>query len=318
MKKRTLSISFLLIITISLFSSCSSLKKETASNKTSVVTTVFAPYDFIRQIAGEHAEVTMLLPPGAESHSYEPTPQDIITIKNCDVFVYVGGDSDAWVAGVLDSIEKNSMKIVTLMDCVDLVEEETVEGMEPEEEKEESESEAVEYDEHVWTSPRNAIKIVDKITEALCSVDETNKDFYSASASSYDGKLSELDAAFKKLVASGKRKTVVFGDRFPLRYFVDAYGLGYYAAFPGCSTDTEPSAATVAFLIDKVKEQQIPVVFHIELSNEKMADTICEATGAKKLLFNACHNVSKKDFDKGVTYLDLMYQNVEALKEALN
>ena len=149
-------------------------------------------------------------------------------------------------------------------------------------------------------------------------VDEANKDDYKKNGDSYIAELEELDAKFQNVVEHAERKTIVFGDRFPLRYFAEEYGLDYYAAFPGCAEDTEPSASTIAFLIDKVKEEKIPVVYHLELSNEKMADTICESTGAKKLLFHACHNISKEDFENGVTYVELMEKNVETLQEALN
>lgn len=281
----------------------------------SVVATVFAPYDFARQLVGDRGEVTLLLPPGSEAHSYEPSPKDIIEIQNCDVFIYVGGVSDAWVTDVLESVG-DGVRTVTLMDCVELLEEEHVEGMEVDE-HEHDEGE-IEYDEHVWTSPRNAKLICEKIAEALSEADPEGEAEYSAALEGYCAELDELDAAFTDVVANGVRNTIVFGDRFPLLYFAKAYGLEYYAAWPGCADEAEPSAATVAFLIDKVNEENIPVVFHIELSNEDMADTICEATGAEKLLFSACHNVTRAQFEEGVTYLDLMWQNVDALKEALS
>ena len=279
----------------------------------SVVATVFAPYDFARQLVGERGEVTLLLPPGSEAHSYEPTPKDIIDIQNCDLFIYVGGISDAWVADVLDSVGEG-VRTVTLMDCVELLEEEHVEGMEVDEDEHEGE---IEYDEHVWTSPRNAELICEKIAAALCEVDPEGAEEYGTALESYCAQLDELDAAFTEVVENGVRDTVVFGDRFPLLYFAKAYGLNYYAAWPGCADEAEPSAATVTFLIDKVKAEGIPVVFHIELSNEDMADTICNETGAKKMLFSACHNVTRAQFDAGVTYLELMWQNVDALREAL-
>ncbi|MDR0644035.1 MAG: metal ABC transporter substrate-binding protein [Treponema sp.] len=286
---------------------------QNANGKITVTAAIFPPYDFVRQIAGDKVALKMLLPPGSESHSFEPTPQDIIAIQNSHLFIYVGGESDEWVERILDSMDTSNMKIVSLMDCVDVVEEELVEGME----SEETESEEPEYEEHVWTSPRNAVRIVEAITDALCELDLVNADSYRKNVAIYITKLNELDAEFKAVVNSAKRKTIVFGDRFPFRYFADAYGLSYFAAFPGCSTETEPSAATVAFLIDKVKSEQIPVIFHIELSNEKMANTIAESTGAKKLLLHACHNVSKKDFDSGKTYLDFMQANVKNLQEAV-
>ncbi|MDR0884851.1 MAG: metal ABC transporter substrate-binding protein [Clostridiales Family XIII bacterium] len=301
--------------------------------KISIVATVFPPYDFAREIVGDQAEVTMLLPPASESHSFEPTPQDIIKIQNCDVFIYVGGESDEWVNNVLASMDTSKMKIITLMDCVSAVPEEVVEGMEEENVDEEetdanaanadepnkpNDSEEPEYDEHVWTSPKNAKLIVQKISDALCTVDTKNSSTYQQNAESYQTKLDELDTAFQTVVDGAARKTIVFGDRFPFRYFADAYGLTYFAAFPGCSTETEPSAATIKFLIDKVNAEKIPVIFHIELSNEKMARTISESTGAKVLQLHACHNISKVDFEQGVSYLDIMTQNVDAIKEALN
>ncbi|GAB6391188.1 MAG: zinc ABC transporter substrate-binding protein [Treponematales bacterium] len=292
-----------------------------ANGKVNVVTTIFPPYDFVRAVAGDKVKakqvsLRMLLPPGAESHSFEPTPQDIIAIQKASVFIYAGGESDEWVNRILESVDTSRMTIVSLMDCVDVVEEEVVEGMQDDEEGEESDE--PEYDEHVWTSPRNAALIVEKITGALCEVDAGNADYYRANAAAYTRELEALDAAFAEVVRNGKRKTLVFGDRFPFRYFADAYGLSYFAAFPGCSTETEASAATVAFLINKVRDERIPVVFHIELSNEKIADTIAEATSAVKLLLHAVHNVSKRDFDSGKTYLDFMRANVEALRRALN
>jgi zinc transport system substrate-binding protein len=278
-----------------------------------VVTTIFPPYDFVRAIAGDKANPVILLPPGAESHSFEPTPQDIIRIQNSALFIYVGGESDEWVERILDSLDTGKMKILALMDTVDVVEEEIVEGMEEEEEEEEGTA----YDEHVWTSPKNAGRIVQAITDALCEIDGANAGLYRRNAAAYLAALDELDGEFQAVVDSANRKTIVFGDRFPFRYFADAYGLSYFAAFPGCSTETECSAATIAFLIDKIRSEKIPVIFHLELSNEKIADAISEETGAKKLLFHACHNISKRDFDNGLTYLELQKGNVGRLREAL-
>lgn len=278
----------------------------------SIVCTSFAPYDLAREIAGDGVSIKMLLSPGADSHSYDPTPKDILAVNKCDVFIYVGGESDVWVDDILSSVDNPDMKIVRLIDCTEeLYHEEHKEGMDHDHGTED------EYDEHVWTNPRNASLICEKIAEALSAVDTENADKYNKNLSDYKAELTSLDEAFKKIVAEGNGKPLVFGDRFPLIYFVKAYGLDYYAAFPGCASDTEPSGATVAFLINKVKEENIPVVFHIELSTGKIADTICEATGASKMQFNACHNVTKADLEAGVSYLDLMWDNVEALKSAL-
>jgi zinc transport system substrate-binding protein len=310
-----------MVVTIFTITGCKRSQNTAIRNldgKINVTTTIFPPYDFVRQIAGDKVNLTMLLPPGAESHSFEPSPRDIITIQNSDIFIYVGGESDQWIDRILQSMYTDKMKILALMDTVDVVEEEIVEGMEEEEEDFEDEDEnEVEYDEHVWTSPQNAIRIVRSITELLCEADAANAALYLQNAIAYINALEQLDNAFNEVVSGAKRNTIVFADRFPFRYFADSYGLSYFAAFPGCSTETEPSAATVAFLINKVRDEQIPVVFHIELSNERMADTISEETGAKKLLLHSCHNVTKRDFDSGLGYLEIMRRNVETLREAL-
>lgn len=325
--KKILSVILSVFVSTVLLCACSSetavLKNSTSSSdissegKISVVATIFPPYDFTRQIGGENINVTMLLKPGIESHSYDPTPQDIIKIQNCDLFIYVGGESDEWVKDILNSNDKKPKKVIALMDCVDVVEEETVEGMDSGKE-EHNDGDKVEYDEHVWTSPKNAVLITKKICSVLSEIDKSNAKLYEANTKEYCTKLSSLDSKFRNITDNAKRKTIVFGDRFPFRYFADEYSLKYYAAFPGCSSETEPSAATISFLINKVKSEKIPVVFSIELSNGKVSDTICESTGAKKLTFNSCHNITQKQFDSGVTYIDLMNENVNSLREALS
>lgn len=284
-----------------------------------VVTTIFAPYDFARQVAGDRVELSMLLKPGMESHSYEPTPQDIIKIQNCDVFVYVGGENDVWVEDILESIENPTMKTIKLLDCVEnRVEEEIVEGMEGKEETEEAEDgEEAEWDEHVWTDPMNALRISEKMEAVFEEIDAENAAFYKKNLEIYKNTLTELDGKFRELISGKKRDVLIFGDRFPLRYFVEAYGLRYYAAFPGCSGETEASAATIAFLTDKVREEKIPVVFQIELSNGNIAKSIAETAGVETGIFYSCHNVSQEDYDAGVTYVSLMERNLEVLKKAL-
>ena len=282
----------------------------------SVVTTGFAAYDFARQLLGERGEAELLIPPGSETHSFEPTPKDIIDIQNCDLFIYTGGESEAWVADVLESVG-GGVRAVTLMDCVELLEEETVEGMEDPHAGHDH-GHGAEYDEHVWTSPRNAALICGKIAAALSEADPQGAESYAAALEDYCAQLDELDAACTEVVESGARRTVVFADRFPLLYFARAYGLEYFAAYPGCSDDAEPSAAPGAFLIDKVREAAIPVVFHIALSNALLADTVCDETGAEKRLFSACHNVTRAQFESGATYMELMWDNVDALREALS
>lgn len=311
-------------------------KPEKAAEKINVTSVIFPSYDFFRAVAGDRVNLTMLLPPGAESHSYEPSPRDIVTVMESDLFIYTGGETDIWVDRILGSLDSGSMdsvKVLKMLDLVEAVEEEIVEGMEDDEhehghdeaehdehdeaEHHEHDEEVPVYDEHVWTSPRNAKLIVAAIAESLCALDGANADFYRKNAADYTARLDELDAEFQSIVNNAERNTLIVGDRFPFRYLIDAYGLSYFAAFPGCSTETEPSAATVAFLINKVKAEQIPVVFYIELSNEKMADTISEATGAKKLLLHSCHNVTRNEFENGVNYIDLQKQNVKNLREAL-
>lgn len=279
-----------------------------------IVTTVFPAFDFARQIGGERVHVTLLVPPGAETHSFEPTAQDMIRIQRAGLFFCNGGESEAWVEELLDGdVPVNAL---SMLDCVDALEEEVKEGMQELHEEEEDED-GPEYDEHVWTSPVNARRICEALTEELCRLDPAGEDYYRERLALYGAKLSALDAAFRLVVEEGAHRTVVFADRFPVRYFVEEYGLDYFAAFPGCAEDTEPSARTVAFLIDRVRDERLPAVFYIEFSNEKMADVIVEDTDCKKLLFHSAHNVSAEDLKNGVSYLDLMWNNVTALKEAL-
>jgi len=287
--------------------------------KIKVVTTIFPQYDFVREVAGDAVDLTMLLRPGAESHSFDPTPQDLRKIDACDMFIYVGGESDEWVRNILDSLSTESLErieIVSMIKLVDAVEEEIVEGME-EEEEDAGEPDEPEYDEHVWTSPKNAALIASSLADIMCGLDESNAELYRKNAASYLERLDILDKKFQSIVKGAKRNTIIFGDRFPFRYFADAYGLKYYAAFPGCSTETEASAATIAFLIDKTKAENIPVVFYREFSNGDIARAIAEGAGAKTLLLHSCHNISRDDFSNGVTYADLMTRNAESLKEAL-
>ena len=291
-------------------------ENEADDGKISVVTTIFPQYDFVRQIAGDSVDLQMLLKPGEETHSYEPTPQDIIAIQNSDIFIYVGGENDAWVEDILDSMPEADMVTLKLMDCVDTLEEEHVHH-EDEAEEEDAHS-AHEIDEHVWTSPVNASKIVEQIKDLLVECDPDNEQTYETNAAAYEEDLEELDGEFRSVVDSAERRLVIFGDRFPFRYFADEYGLDYYAAFPGCASDTEPSAATMAFLINKVREEKVPAVLKMELSNENIAGAIAEATGTEVRTFYSCHNLSAEEFEEGETYLSMMQKNVETLKEVLN
>ena len=277
----------------------------------SIVCTIFPAYDFARQLAGDTAQVTLLLPPGGDCHSYEPSPRDIIRIQEADLFLYGGGESDHWVEEILSSMGDDAPRAFRLTDCVTLLAEETTESME-------AHHEEAEMDEHVWTSPKNAMRIVEDLSAALCEIAPENADAYGAALTGYLGELEALDAAFEETVAQGKRDLIVFGDRFPFRYFAHDYHLRYDAAFPGCSEDSEPSVRTVISLVETVRAEEVPVIFYIEFSSRKTADVLAEETGAKELLFHSCHNVSAEELEDGATYLSLMWNNVAALKEALN
>lgn len=300
------------LVTVIALAGCTDTTNDD-NGKLKIISTIFPSYDFARSIVMDKADVTMLLKPGMESHSYDPTPQDIINIRNCDIFIYCGGESDEWVDEILSSGQKPDM-VIAMMDCVSAVEEETVEGMT----EEKNDSDEIEYDEHVWTSPKNAVLITEEISKAVCKLDKENEDFYQKQTDKYIKKLNSLDQSIRNTIGHAVRNTIVFGDRFPFRYLADEYGLNYYAAFPGCSAETEPSAATISFLIDKVKEEKIPVVFTIEFSNGKVADTICDATGAKILKMHSCHNLSAEEMESGKTYISLMNNNITNLREALS
>ena len=306
-----------LILTISACENKEVVSEDLGNEKVDIIATIFPQYDFARAVGGDKVNVKMLLSPGVESHGFEPTLQDISNIGKSDLFIYVGGEGDEWVEDVLETVKDKNIKTISLVDTVETVEEELVEGMEEHEEEEEEHEEEGEIDEHVWTSPRNAIKIVNKICDTLSEIDSENKDYYRNNADNYIKELQKIDSDITEVVNNARIKTLVFAERFPFRYLAEHYGLKYYAAFPGCSANSEPSLATINFLIEKVKEENVSKVFYIEFSDGKVADTICQMTGATKAELHSCHNVSKEDFSNGVTYLDLMKRNVETLREAL-
>ena len=281
----------------------------------SVVATNFPAYDFARAVCGDMAEVSLLLPPGAESHSYEPTPRDILAVQASSLFLYVGGESDAWVETILDSLDR-PVETLGLLECVETLEEETVPGMTAHEDH--GEGEVHETDEHVWTSPVNAAAITEAIGARMQALDETNAGTYAANTAAYVDRLMTLDGAFRAFFDTVENRTMVFGDRFPLRYFAQEYGVDCYAAFPGCSTQTEPSAATIAFLTEKVRAEELSTVYYIEFSNHLVADSIAEAAGAETALFHSCHNVSRQELEDGVTYVSLMEDNLETLRQTMS
>lgn len=345
-----------------------------AAGKLKVAVTLFPYYDFVRQIAGDQVDLQMVIPAGMDSHSFEPTPADIRTIQHADVLISNGGTMEHWLDETLAALDTTSMTIVTMMDYVDTVEEEIVEGMEdadhdhdhahvhaaddhdhsnetpeehaahaheaddydhsgetPEEHAahaheandhdyvdHDGHEEEIEYDEHIWTSPVNAMKLVDVIGDTLAQADPVHADIYHQGAASYKKELEEIDAGFREVCANRKRNMIVMGDKFPFRYLADEYQLDYRAAFSGCSSDTEPSAKTIAYLIDKVKKEQIPAVYYLELSSHRVAEIIGEETGAEPLLLHSCHNVTRAQFDAGITYVGLMRQNIENLRKGID
>ena len=289
-----------------------------AEEKIRIVTTIFPEYDWVREILGDKAdsaEITMLLDNGVDLHSYQPTADDIIKLSDCDLFVYVGGESDGWVEDALKSAASKDRKVIHLLDVLgdSVKEEETVEGMQEEEEDQEEK----EYDEHVWLSLKNAKTLVGAISAALQEIDPHNKDAYAANADAYGQRLSALDAEYQKAVSAGTYKTLLFGDRFPFRYLVDDYGLSYYAAFVGCSAESEASFETVSFLARKVDEGKLPCVLTIEGKNHKIAETIVQNTAGKNQKILTMDSITSQDVARGTTYLSLMAKNLDVLKEAL-
>lgn len=316
MKKAKKLIPLLLCLCLCLIlSGCAAREaEEKDSSKLQIVCTNFPAYDFAREIAGNRAQIKLLIKPGAEVHSYEPAPKEVVAIQESDLFICNGGESEAWV----ESLVGEDVNILRMMECVETVAEsgEGIYAAEDEHDHEHDDGEE-ELDEHVWTTPGNAAKICYALCDKLCEADPENANEYMLNYEVYNAKLMELDIEIRTTVLNGVSDTLVFADRFPMRYFTREYGLKYYAAYPGCASQTEPSAKTVAFLIDHVREENIPAVLYMEFSNEKMADVICEDTGCKKLPFYSAHSVTAQQFEDGVTYLDLMRMNIETLKEAL-
>lgn len=325
--KRGAGLLVLLSLTAAVTAGCRRAQTPPPDGRISVVTTLFPYYDFVRQTAGDRVKITLVVPAGMDSHSFEPTPADMITIQNADVLICNGGEMEHWLSQVLDSIDTSDMTVVSMMDYVDTVEEEHVEGMEDaaaghshadDEADLDGHEMLIEYDEHIWTSPVNAMAIVKIISRTLQEEVPGEAERIKANTDAYLKDLEALDASFRQVSADRKRNMIVVADKFPFRYLADEYGLSYRAAFSGCSTDTEPSARTIAYLIDKIKADGIPVVYYLELSSHSTARIISEESGAKPLLLHSCHNVTRREFDQGVTYLQLMKQNVENLRQGLD
>ena len=280
-----------------------------------IVCSVFPQYDFLRALTkGANVSLSLLLRPGQESHDFDPSSQDIASIHTCDLFVYVGGESDSWIDKALTSVDVRDKTVLKLMDMVQPLSEEH--GHDHGHGEHHAHEEA--YDEHVWTSPQKAAHIADKLTSALCTQDPANAPLYRQNAKAYTAQLYALDTAFEQVVNHARRNVMVVADRFPLLYFTERYGLSHHAAFAGCASSVEPASADVFALINTVKAENIPVIFQMELSAGTVAGAVKENTGCAVRTFYACHNISKTDFENGETYLSLMQKNLSALKEALN
>lgn len=359
--------SVVFIVTISMIlgmAGCNKTTEKEDNYRLKIVTSLFPYYDMARAVIGDikGIDLKMIVTPGQDSHSFEPTPSDVIQMENADVLIYNGGSLETWIDTLLDSLNNKNQIQMKMMDYVDVLNEEIVEGMDTRFEEhdhdehshkednhnkekhkedshseenhkednhsedssndsefhnEDSEEEHEETDEHIWTSPVNEIIMTEKICETLSKALPEEKENFQKNAESYISQLKELDNEFRTIVENAKINEIIFADKFPLQYFAKEYGLKYYAAFPGCGSDMEPSAKTIGFLVDKIKEDNIKAVFYLELSSHIVADAIETDTGAKPLQFNSCHNITQKQFDSGVTYVDLMKENVNNLKIAL-
>lgn len=331
--KKIITLMLVAVLAVCALSGCGTSKsgEDTKDKKIKIVTTIFPEYDWVMQILGDKADkadVTMLLDKGVDLHSYQPSTADIAKISEADVFIYVGGESDEWVEDVLKEAKNKKLKVINLMDVMGdkAKEEEVKEGMQPEEEehaeeaKDGKEEEEVEYDEHVWLSLKNAKIFTKKIADVLSEVDKDDAKTYQANYESYAKKLDDLDKKYAEAVASAKNKTLVFGDRFPFRYLVNDYGLDYYAAFVGCSAESEASFETVTFLAKKIDELGLGNVLTIEGKNHKIAKTVVDNTknkDQKVLTMDSMQSTTSKDVKDGATYLGIMEKNLEVLKEAL-
>lgn len=359
--------SVVFIVTISMIlgmAGCGKTTEKEDNYRLKIVASLFPYYDMARAVIGDvkGIDLKMIVTPGQDSHSFEPTPSDVIQMENADVLIYNGGSLETWIDTLLDSLNNKNKIQMKMMDYVDVLNEEIVEGMDTRFEEhdheehshkednhnkenhkedshseenhkednhsedssndsefhnEDSEEEHEETYEHIWTSPVNEIIMTEKICETLSKALPEEKENFQKNAENYISQLKELDNEFRTIVENAKTKEIIFADKFPLQYFAKEYGLKYYAAFPGCGSDMEPSAKTIAFLVDKIKEDNIKAVFYLELSSHIVADAIETDTGAKPLQFNSCHNITQKQFDSGVTYVDLMKENVNNLKIAL-
>ena len=323
LKKVILVIILIAIILVGIIAGVVLGKKNKTSNnnnteKIKVTASNFASYDFLRAIIGDddNIELKFLLGPGKDAHSYDPTAQDLITIQNSDLFIYIGGEMEKWADRVLPTLDTGNTKVICVADDIKTIDEQEIDGAEPEEEEDEEEGA---FDEHIWTSPDNAITMVNTLEKSMEEIDSSNSSKYKQNAENYIAKIKNVDKQIQEIVDNKKRDRLVFGDKMPMQYFINYYKLQVSAAFSGCSTETEPSSKTIAYLVNKAKEEKTPVILYIELNNGKVANTIANevGNGCKAMQIQTLHNVSKTDFDNGETWVSLMERNIDVLKAAL-
>lgn len=317
--KKILALIALLAMTALVLAGCAT-KADAEDVTLSIVVTDFPCYDFARAVAGENAEITMLIRPGSEVHSYEPTPSDVLAMTEADMFIYIGGESDSWVDGMISSMGDEAPCALRLYGCVDGLDEgeghHEHDHHEGDKHGEDHHDHA--YDEHIWTNPVYAMQLVDAVACEFIAIDPANADEYRANADAYIAQIGEIDAEIRDIVSGAARNCLVFGDRFPFMHLACEYGIDYAAAFPGCTAESEPSAQTIMALIEKVTAENIPVVYVIEMSTGNVASAISEETGAEIVTLHSIQNVSADEFNAGETYVSIMWENVEALRKGLN
>lgn len=287
------------------------------SEKITIIATLFPQYDFAKEIAKDYANVVLLLPPGMESHSFDPSPADIIAIGNADIFLYTGAYMETWAADIISGINTEKVYVKDVSEHISLVKEEEIEAEHEEEHGHIQQGHNHEYDPHIWTNPIYAMTMVENIRDVLIEADPKHKEEYEENTAAYLEKLQELDSAFRETVQNGSRNRIFFGGRFAMYYFAKEYGISYESAYDSCSSETEPSAKAVAHIVDEMREEHIPVIFYEELVDPKIARTISQETGSEMLLLHSCHNVTKNELESGISYLQLMWNNVKNLKKGL-
>lgn len=309
MKKNTCIVIFLSVILF--ICGCSVKSKEMPNQKIKITASLFPQYDFAKQIAKDKADIMLILPPGTESHSFDPSPSDMIKILESDIFLYTGKDMEPWSDKIISSVKNNDLSVVDVSKGIPFCE-----NIHNHENK--NHTHEHKYDPHIWMDPILAIKMVENIEEILCLKDPKNAEFYKSNATNYKNLLISLDKQIEETVQSSKRKAIVFAGRFAHLYFINRYGLEYKAAFDSCSTESEPSVKRMAKIISFINEHEIPYVYYEELTEPKIANSLAEQTGVKPLKFSTIHNISKEQMDSGITYIDLMKENLHNLKLGLN